>query len=84
MGLIIILGLIAAFCTTVSFIPQALKTIRTKETKDLSLTMYSVLTTGIFFWLVYGILLHNIPIILANSVTIVFTLTILIQIIRYK
>ena len=45
-----LLGLVAATCTTISFLPQALKTIKTKNTKDLSLGMYTVLTTGVLLW----------------------------------
>jgi MtN3 and saliva related transmembrane protein len=79
-----IIGLVAATLTTISFIPQAIKTIRTKQTKDLSLTMYSIFTTGIFLWLVYGILVRDIPLIIANAVTFLFTFTILALKIRYK
>ena len=84
MEFITILGLIAATCTTVSFLPQAIKTIKTKHTKDLSLGMYFVLTTGVFLWLIYGILLKQLPIILANGISFIFTVTILSLIIKYK
>lgn len=84
MNLITILGLIAAACTTVSFLPQAIKTIKTKHTKDLSLRMYLILTIGTFLWFVYGILTKNLPVILANGITLIFTTTILFVIIKYK
>jgi MtN3 and saliva related transmembrane protein len=84
MNFITILGLAAAACTTISFLPQAVKTIRTKHTEDLSLGMYSLLTIGIFLWLLYGILVEDIPIIVANGVTIIFCLTILFLIIKYR
>ncbi|CAD7766837.1 MAG: PQ loop repeat protein [Candidatus Argoarchaeum ethanivorans] len=84
MNLITVLGLIAATCTTISFLPQAIKTIRSKHTKDLSLGMYAVLTTGVFLWFVYGIFIKDIPVILANGITLVFTATILYLIIKYK
>ncbi len=84
MELITLLGLVAATCTTISFLPQAIKTIKTKHTKDLSLGMYTVLTTGVFLWFLYGILIQNLPIILANGITLVFTATILFLIIKYK
>ncbi|MGH9811215.1 MAG: SemiSWEET transporter, partial [Terriglobia bacterium] len=48
------IGLLAAFCTTVAFLPQVIQTWRTRSTKDLSLPMFSIFTTGIFLWLVYG------------------------------
>ena len=84
MSRITIIGLVAAVFTTISFLPQAVKTIKTKHTKDLSLGMYLVLTTGIFLWLLYGILIRDVPIIIANIITSVLTSTILILKIRYK
>ena len=84
MNLITILGLIAATCTTISFLPQAIKTIRSKHTKDLSFGMYAVLTIGVFLWFVYGLFIKDIPVILANGITLVFTATILYLIIKYK
>lgn len=84
MSRITIIGLVAAAFTTISFLPQAVKTIKTKHTKDLSLGMYLVLTTGIFLWLLYGILIRDVPIIIANIITSVLTSTILILKIRYK
>lgn len=74
----------AAVLTTVSYLPQAIKTIKSRQTKDLSLFMYALLTMGVFLWFVYGILLVNIPLILANGVTLLFTLTILAMKIKYK
>jgi len=84
MNLVTILGLVAACFTTGSFLPQAIKAIKTKHTKDLSLGMYSVLTTGIVLWLIYGILVNDIPIIASNCVTLVFTSAILILKLKYK
>ena len=84
MNLITILGLVAATCTTISFLPQAIKTIRSKHTKDLSFGMYAVLTIGVFLWFVYGIFIKDVPVILANGITLVFTTTILYLIIKYK
>ena len=83
MDMITLLGLIAATCTTASFLPQAIKTIRTRHTKDLSLGMYAVLTTGVFLWLGYGILSNDFPLIIANAITFVFVATTLILIIKY-
>jgi MtN3 and saliva related transmembrane protein len=84
MEMITILGLVAAICTTISFLPQAIKTIKTKQTKGLSLGMYSVLTTGVFLWIIYGILIGDVPLILANGITFIFTATILFLIIKHK
>jgi MtN3 and saliva related transmembrane protein len=79
-----IIGLAAATCTTISFLPQAIQVIKTKHTKDLSLAMYSIFTTGIFLWLVYGILVKDIPLIIANVITFILAATILIMKLRYK
>jgi len=81
---ITILGLTAAALTTISFLPQAVKAIRTRKTKDLSLLMYFVLATGILLWLIYGLMINDLPLILANSVTFALALTILILKIKYK
>ncbi len=75
---IYILGTIAAACTTAAFLPQAIKVIVTQETKSLSLIMYIMFTTGVAFWLAYGILKADIPIIVANGITLLFASTILI------
>jgi MtN3 and saliva related transmembrane protein len=75
---------VAAILTTASFFPQALKTIRTKDTKSISLIMYLVFNLGILMWLAYGLLEVNWPIIMANGVTFVFTFVILVMKIKYK
>lgn len=77
-----ILGFTAAICTTIAFIPQAVKVYKTKHTKDISLGMFSLLNLGFVLWLIYGIILNSYPIILANAVTIIFAVYILITKIR--
>ncbi len=72
-----IFGYIAATLTTISFLPQAIKTIKTKNTSGISLAMYSIFTTGVGFWLIYGILLKNPIIITSNAITLVLTAIIL-------
>ncbi len=62
-------GSLAAMLTTVCFIPQAVKTLRERDTRGISLGMYSLFTLGVFFWLIYGLLLQSPPMILANAVT---------------
>jgi MtN3 and saliva related transmembrane protein len=83
MHLIVIIGLIAACCTTISFIPQAVQTIRTRDTRDISLGMYALFTAGTALWLIYGIFIHSVPVTLANAVTLVFAGIILIYKIKY-
>ena len=70
-------GYLAAAMTTLAFVPQALKTIRTRDTRSISLGMYVVFTIGIAFWLVYGIALGSTPMILSNIVTFLLSATIL-------
>ena len=77
MAPITLIGLAAAFCTTVAFLPQVIQTWRTRSTKDLSLSMFLVFTTGIFLWLVYGLVLRDLPLIAANGTTFVLSGTIL-------
>ena len=72
-----IIGLAAGFCTTIAFLPQALKTWKTKSDKDLSLSMYSVFCTGIVLWLTYGIMIQDIPIILTNVISMILASSIL-------
>jgi MtN3 and saliva related transmembrane protein len=84
MNSITIIGLIAATCTTASFIPQAIKTIQTKDTSGISLSMYSLFAFGTVMWLIYGIISSNLPVSLANGITLIFSLIILIYKIKYK
>lgn len=72
-----LIGLAAGFCTTIAFLPQVIKTWKSKSAKDLSLGMYSVLCTGVLLWLIYGILIHDLPIIITNLVTMVLAASIL-------
>ena len=77
------LGYIAATLTTLAFVPQAWRTLRTRDTRALSLLMYLVFTIGIAFWLAYGLALGAWPIILSNAVTLVLAATILILKLRH-
>lgn len=70
-------GYLAAALTTLAFVPQAVQTIRTRDTRGISLGMYVVFTIGIAFWLVYGIALGSMPMILSNVVTFLLSATIL-------
>ncbi len=77
------IGLLAAAFTTVSYFPQVIKTLKTRHTKDISLLMYVILAAGLFLWLVYGVLLRDPPIIIANAITLLLALMILILKIRH-
>jgi MtN3 and saliva related transmembrane protein len=77
------IGFAAALLTTASFIPQAVMTIRTRDTRGVSLGMYIIFTTGVAFWLAYGIAIDSLPMILANTVTLGLAGTILALKLRY-
>ena len=70
-------GYFAAFLTTFSFLPQALKTIKTKSTNGISPVMYSAFTVGSLMWFTYGLLVSDVIIVVANSITFAFALIIL-------
>jgi MtN3 and saliva related transmembrane protein len=78
-----IVGSLAAVCTTLCWLPQAVKIIRERRTEGISLVTQSVFTLGTALWAVYGLLLNNRPVLFANLVTLVFALTILILKLRY-
>lgn len=84
MELITMIGFTAAILTTIAFVPQAIKIIISKNTKDISLGMYLIFNLGVLCWLFYGIFTLDLPIIFANAITFAFTLTILIFKLRYK
>lgn len=77
-------GYLAALLTTIAFLPQALHTLKTKDTSGISLKMYIVFTMGLICWLVFGLLSDNKPIIVANAVTLIFATLILIMKIKFK
>ncbi len=77
-----IIGLVAAALTTFAFLPQAIKTWKTKSTDDLSPAMFGLLCAGILLWLIYGLLINDLPIILANAVTLVLACSILYYIVK--
>jgi MtN3 and saliva related transmembrane protein len=79
-----VLGLIAGGLTTIAFVPQMIQTWQTRSAKDVSFVMLITFISGIFLWLIYGILRRDIAIIAANGVTLIFNLVILGLKIRYK
>ena len=72
------IGIIAAILTTSAFIPQVYKIYKEKKAQGVSLTMYLIMFVGVLLWLVYGVLIGSIAIILANSVTAVLQLLVII------
>ena len=79
-----LIGYVSALLTTVSFVPQVLQTLRTRDVRSISLSMYALFTTGIAGWLVYGLLMRAWPIVAANAVTLSLASIILVLKLRYR
>lgn len=79
-----IIATLAGSLTTIAFVPQVLKVIKTKQTRDISLAMFLVFALGVMSWLVYGILIDSLPIIIANAITFSLAMIILGYKLRYK
>lgn len=78
------IGMAAALLTTAAFAPQAIKAWQSRSTRDVSLAMFTMMVAGITLWLVYGILIDDLPLILANTVTLLFAGAILAAKIRFR
>lgn len=78
------IGTIAAILTTGSFLPQALKVIKTKDTSGISLGMYVMNVCGVFLWFIYGLSIHDMALIFANGITFVLSSIILFCKLKYK
>jgi len=77
------IGLLAAVCTTVAFVPQLIRVWRLRTARDISLIMFLIFSLGTLLWLLYGILIGSLPVILANAVTLVLSLAILALALRF-
>lgn len=71
MSIEIFIGYLAAFLTTVSFIPQVIQIYKTKNTDAISGLMYIIFCIGVALWLSYGLIIESLPVIVANSITLV-------------
>jgi MtN3 and saliva related transmembrane protein len=79
-----LLGLVAGSLTTLAFVPQVVKTWKTRSTHDISLGMFCLFSAGLLLWLVYGVRIGSTPIVVANAVTLVLAVIILYFKLRYK
>src|SRR5689334_5831759 len=79
-----LIGYCAAALTTLSFLPQAWLTFRTRDVRGISLGMYSAFTLGVALWLAYGVMLGAWPIVIANGITLALAGTILVMKLRYR
>jgi MtN3 and saliva related transmembrane protein len=84
MNYITVLGLAAAVLTVIAFFPQLMKTWKTKSTKDISLGMFSAFCVGVLLWFVYGISISDLPVTIANLLTFIQALIILMFKLKYK
>lgn len=74
-----IVGFAAGFLTTIAFVPQVTKIWKSKSAKDISIQTFLAFTTGVGLWLVYGILMQELPMIVWNSVTLLLAASILVM-----
>ena len=74
-----VFGYFAAILTTSAFLPQLLKTLKTKKADDVSLTTLIMFITGVLSWIIYGMKISSIPILVANLITLILNLLILIS-----
>lgn len=84
MNPITIIGLIAAAFTTVCLFPQLMRVYKTKSAKDISTGMFMLYSGGVFLWFIYGLLINDLPLILANSIAFLQGITILLLKTKYK
>lgn len=78
------IGMIAGFLCAISFLPQVIRIYKTKRVEDLSLVTFSIFSLGVFMWLIYGILIRQLPMILTNSLILILALLIIGMKIRYS
>jgi len=78
------IGLTAGVCTTIAFLPQVVKTWKSRSAKDLSLGMFLLYCVGVALWLTYGLYRHDLPVIGANLITLLLASTLLYFKLRFK
>ena len=84
MNYIDVFGFLAALLTTIAFLPQLYKTWQTKSADDVSIIMLILFITGLICWIIYGLKINSIPILVANLMTLIFNLSILILKVTYS
>jgi len=78
-----IIGFVAATCTTISFLPQLIRVLKLRSARDISLGMFSIFSLGTLLWLAYGVLSHSLPVAIANFVTLILAVWILLLKLKY-
>lgn len=79
-----LIGIVAAVITTLCWLPQVVRLIRTKETAAISLFSYRIFALGILLWLVYGMMIRSIPVVASNIATFILLMVIIILKLRYE
>lgn len=79
-----LIGILAGSCTTLAFLPQAIKAWRSRSTRDLSLSMFLIFVAGVLLWLTYGLMIGDLPVILANGMTLLLAGSILLCKLIYR
>ncbi|UTW12730.1 SemiSWEET transporter [Marinobacterium rhizophilum] len=79
-----LVGMLAAVCTTAAFVPQVLQILKSGNVDGISVAMYSTFTFGVTMWLIYGIILQDLPMFLANLVTFLLSSSVLILTLRKR
>jgi MtN3 and saliva related transmembrane protein len=77
------IGYVAATCTTLSFLPQLIRVLRLRSTREISLGMFLIFSVGTALWLIYGFYLHSMPVMVANAVTFLLAMSILVMKLRF-
>lgn len=78
-----ITGYVAAFCTTIAFLPQLIRVIQLRSAREISLGMFSLFSFGVLLWLLYGIWIGSKPVMASNAVTLVLSVSILVLKLKY-
>lgn len=78
------LGFVAGACTTAAFVPQVLKTWRTRSAEDVSLATFAIFGFGVLLWLVYGLYIDSWPIVIANGITLILASAMVVFTWRYR
>jgi len=79
-----LLGFVAGACTTAAFVPQVLKTWRTRSAEDVSLATFAIFAVGVLLWLVYGFFIDSLPIVIANGITLMLAGAMVVFTLRFR
>src|SRR5665213_60413 len=78
-----LIGYVAATLTTISFLPQLIRVVKLRSARDISLGMFLIFSVGTLFWFIYGLLLHSLPVTIANAITLALSVSILLLKLRF-